>query len=249
MKNKKPQNRIKPTKQKRQPKPSARRGFSLPEVMVSVGMLATVIVASTSLLIRTSRSNSINANKITAYYLAQEGLELVRNIRDSNWLQGLSWRGELLGEAQLTKKALNKGTYIVDKRGLGKIRKNLTQIKNITVNNSDKLKNLAPWTLEETKCKLDKTTNKPNDSKCNNTKLYLYEIEDKKTKFYSHDKNLNQAKKTRESIFHRFIKIEKIKEDTLKLKITSVVAWNDESGGYKKLELETELTDWKQGPL
>jgi prepilin-type N-terminal cleavage/methylation domain-containing protein len=60
-------------------------GFTLIEVVialsvVTVGLLSTLVVANT-----TVRASDDNERKVTATNLAREGLELVRNIRDSNW--------------------------------------------------------------------------------------------------------------------------------------------------------------------
>lgn len=248
-----------PTHKERATAQTAREGFSLPEVMVSVGMLAAVIVASTSLLISTSRSNSINANRIMAYYLAQEGIELTRNIRDSNWLQGLSWRGKISEEAKLTKAGLDEGSYIIDKKGLGTIRSDLNTLKTTPANSSDDPKSLekfTPWTFEETKCALK--DGEPNQQ-CEKARLHIYEVPADKIKFYSHNTNLPQAKKIGESAFYRWIEIKDITgdeavvktndKDSLHFKLTSIVAWEDATGGYKSVEIETELTDWKQGPI
>ena len=60
-------------------------GFTLVEVIVavavvSIGILATVTVANV-----TVRAGTDNASRVTATNLAREGVELTRNVRDSNW--------------------------------------------------------------------------------------------------------------------------------------------------------------------
>jgi type II secretory pathway pseudopilin PulG len=60
-------------------------GFSLVEVIISVFLVAVGLIAVISLLSGTL-SNSIDSrNQVIAVLLAQEGTELVRNIRDNNW--------------------------------------------------------------------------------------------------------------------------------------------------------------------
>lgn len=64
--------------------------FTLVEIVavlfiVSVGLLGVV-----SLLIQNIRSQSINKNGVIAYQLAQEGIELIRKTRDTNWVNGIN---------------------------------------------------------------------------------------------------------------------------------------------------------------
>ena len=81
-------------------------GFSLMEVIISVAVIITALVASIALLSFSISGISTNKSKIIAVSLAQEGLEIVRNTRDSNWFfgntgpddgTGTDWR-EGLGE-------------------------------------------------------------------------------------------------------------------------------------------------------
>lgn len=79
-------------------KQSAEKGFTMVELVISVAVLTFGIVGVYeifwSLLLTTFNAS----NKLTAIYLAQEGLEIVRNIRDNNyrgnppspWNDGLS---------------------------------------------------------------------------------------------------------------------------------------------------------------
>lgn len=56
------------------------------EVIIAIFIL-TVAVAGSFILIQQSLANaSLNKSKLIAFYLAQEGIEIVRNIRDNNWL-------------------------------------------------------------------------------------------------------------------------------------------------------------------
>ncbi len=66
-------------------------GFTLVEVMVAVAVLSTGLIGAAN-LITYNISNSAKAiNKTIATNLAQEGIELTRNIRDTNWLSGVGW--------------------------------------------------------------------------------------------------------------------------------------------------------------
>lgn len=68
-------------------------GFSLTEVMIGIMILTIAIVAASSLLVGLVRTNENNLRTMQAYYFAQEGIEGVRNIRDTNWLHNRDWRG------------------------------------------------------------------------------------------------------------------------------------------------------------
>lgn len=65
-----------------------KNGFTLMEVMLSVSILSMGIVASFALISSSMARFSTSANKIIAINLAQDGLERVRNVRDTNWLKG-----------------------------------------------------------------------------------------------------------------------------------------------------------------
>ena len=65
-------------------------GFTLMEAVVAIFVIITGIVGVMTLITHTITSAQISKDRLTAAYLAQEGLEIVRNIRDGNWLEGRS---------------------------------------------------------------------------------------------------------------------------------------------------------------
>ncbi len=69
-------------------------GFTLLDVLIGMTILTIAIVSATSLLLSLMNSNKTVVNSLQAYYLAQEGLEAALNIRDSNWMHNLDWKGE-----------------------------------------------------------------------------------------------------------------------------------------------------------
>lgn len=71
------------------------KGFSLIEVMIGMTILTIAIVAATSILISLINSNKNITRTLQAYNLAQEGIEAVRNIRDTNWLNNLNYLGDV----------------------------------------------------------------------------------------------------------------------------------------------------------
>jgi type II secretory pathway pseudopilin PulG len=74
-------------------------GQSMLEAVVAIGIITTALSSALTLV-----SGSINAEKdsetrIVAGNLAREGVEVVRSMRDSNWLAGAAWDAGLSGAA------------------------------------------------------------------------------------------------------------------------------------------------------
>ncbi len=67
-----------------------RKGFTLIEIMIAITVVEIGIVGIYSAIWRSTASLYDVSSRFTAFYLAREGLELVRNIRDTNWLQQIS---------------------------------------------------------------------------------------------------------------------------------------------------------------
>ena len=62
------------------------RGFTIIELLISLFVLVIGILAAYSVAQLPISYTSVSVNQLTAAYLAQEGIEIVRNIRDTNWL-------------------------------------------------------------------------------------------------------------------------------------------------------------------
>lgn len=67
------------------------KGFTLIETVVAIFLLTTGLVGSFSLMQRITSFAAISSSQLTAAYLAQEGVEIIRNIRDTNYLEGSAW--------------------------------------------------------------------------------------------------------------------------------------------------------------
>lgn len=63
-----------------------KNSFTLLEVIIAITILTMAVGGSFILIQQTLIASSLNQSKLVAYYLTQEGIEIVRNIRDSNWL-------------------------------------------------------------------------------------------------------------------------------------------------------------------
>lgn len=63
------------------------KGFTLLETMIAIVVITVGAVSVMSLIHRATLGAQLASSRLVAAYLAQEGLEIVRNIRDSNWLE------------------------------------------------------------------------------------------------------------------------------------------------------------------
>jgi Tfp pilus assembly protein PilV len=70
---------------------SNNKSFTILEVILAIFILTVAVFASFSLIQQTVVGVSLNQSKLIAYYLGQEGIENIRNIRDTNWLNDRAW--------------------------------------------------------------------------------------------------------------------------------------------------------------
>ncbi len=89
------------------------------EVIAAVMIIAMGMIGVLSLVIQNVEAQYINKNVLIASGLAQEGLELVRNIRDNNWLTAgfdpiTGWK--LGAGAGTNSDIVQDGTYAIDYR-------------------------------------------------------------------------------------------------------------------------------------
>lgn len=68
--------------------PSFRRGQTLVELLTALFIIGLVLVGALALTNSNFRLEGIGAMRLTATSLAREGVELARNIRDTNWMKG-----------------------------------------------------------------------------------------------------------------------------------------------------------------
>jgi four helix bundle protein len=71
-------------------------GFTLLEVIAAIFILTVGIGSAFILISQTLSATSLAKERLIASYLAQEGIEIVRNIRDTNWLQFSPWDDGLI---------------------------------------------------------------------------------------------------------------------------------------------------------
>lgn len=68
------------------------KGSALMEVLISIFIITMGLTGSAMLIISAIHINSVNEDRIIALNLAREGVEAVRNIRDTNWM---SWSANI----------------------------------------------------------------------------------------------------------------------------------------------------------
>ncbi len=73
-----------------------KKGFTLLETLVALSILTSAVVGPLTLAFYSIRSAGLSQNQFTAFYLAQEALEYVKNQRDNNVLNGeANWLKDL----------------------------------------------------------------------------------------------------------------------------------------------------------
>jgi prepilin-type N-terminal cleavage/methylation domain-containing protein len=224
-------------------KTDKKKGFSLIEVMVAMSVIVLVVFSATNLLVSIIRSNTSNINTLVAYGLAQEGVEAVRNIRDSDWLLGASFQGVIGSRSSYRPwveelpSAFNKPSYYkIDFNNLG----DESQPSGLV--GAANLHSYAPWVLESISDNVDPAISDV-------TKLFKKEYTGSggETR-YTYDNPTGSV----ETPYHRYLEITRkqyLSEETVKkYRVVSVVAWQ-EFGRDRQVRIDTELTDWKKGQL
>ena len=62
-------------------------GFTLMEVLVAIFLITVGVLGAMAVVNQTTTFIQVTSSRLVAAYLAQEGIEIVRNIRESNFLK------------------------------------------------------------------------------------------------------------------------------------------------------------------
>jgi Tfp pilus assembly protein PilV len=74
------------------------KGFTIVESLVAIGMLLLAVTGAYGVAQQSLQHSQVAREQITAFYLAQEGIEAVKNLRDENFLNGsYVWDGGATG--------------------------------------------------------------------------------------------------------------------------------------------------------
>jgi prepilin-type N-terminal cleavage/methylation domain-containing protein len=73
------------------------KGFTLLESMVAIAIFSIGVSAAVFVITQSINVGTRTKNKIVAANLTQEGIEVVRNMRDRNWFAGRPWTEGISG--------------------------------------------------------------------------------------------------------------------------------------------------------
>ena len=197
--------------------------FTLVEVIIGITILTIVLVAIAVLTITAIRINRANINRLTSYYLAQEGLEGFRNMRDSNWAQNYSWNG---GDPFW-------GSDFTNVDGAGTFHETLYYVLDYEpeVTFTGLQMDGSPWRLQSPYLS--------SEDALSHAQLFWED---------GHYTHVNSASAV-PSFYSRYMEVTYDEgEGADRAQITAVVVWQ-ENGEDRSIEVSTELTDWKEGPL
>jgi prepilin-type N-terminal cleavage/methylation domain-containing protein len=68
-----------------------KKGFTLLEVIIAITIVTVGLVSVLGNIYQAVSYTSFSSSRLIALYLLQEGMEIVRNIRDENWLNNRDW--------------------------------------------------------------------------------------------------------------------------------------------------------------
>lgn len=86
-----------------------KHGFTVLEAVVGISIITMGLLGVSSLVVQNIQVQQVNRNYLIASMLAQEGIELVRNVRDENWItMGNEWDTDITD---------GDGTFIIDYYG------------------------------------------------------------------------------------------------------------------------------------
>jgi prepilin-type N-terminal cleavage/methylation domain-containing protein len=202
-----------------------KKGFTLPEVIIAISVLSMVLATATGILVSIIRTNSENLSKIVAYGLAQEGIEAVRNVRDSDWILGLDFSGA-------------KGSF--ESPWGAKLYDNVPKYFDLELNqnildclSASEVQNCVPFKLNY----LDGFDEKSwqNESL---TKVYQQDA----APFYF--QGTSESTTFTESRFSRYLKIEQHNIGEEIIRVSSVVKYIDDNGNDAEVVLTTDLSNW-----
>ncbi len=87
------------------------KGFTLVEGMVAISILSMAVTGPLVIAQKGISSAIYARDQITAFYLAQEAVEYIRNIRDTNRIQNIWWLRQFCGVSSCTQV---NDTYKID---------------------------------------------------------------------------------------------------------------------------------------
>lgn len=71
------------------------KGFTLLEMLISLVVISVGVLGVFSAISKFSQNTQLEKENLVAAYLCQEGIEIVKNRRDTNWITGAAWNAGL----------------------------------------------------------------------------------------------------------------------------------------------------------
>jgi len=94
-------------------------GFTILELMITISIFLAGILAIYGVAQQPLYFSSLFMSKFTASYLAQEGIENTRNIRDTNWINSLPWDAGLTNSQDTVFNKFTRSVTITPKTDSG----------------------------------------------------------------------------------------------------------------------------------
>lgn len=69
--------------------------FSIIEIIIVLFIISIGLIGILSLIVQNIQSQNYNQGNLVAYQLSQEGIEMIRRLRDSNWKNGQDFNADL----------------------------------------------------------------------------------------------------------------------------------------------------------
>jgi type II secretory pathway pseudopilin PulG len=243
---------------------SLKRAFTLPEVIISFSILVMVVTSAVGLLTVVIRTNSDNVNSLVANGLAQEGLEAVRFMRDSNALLGLDFDGT---KGTVLSQSLWGGLTADPAGGPRYFMLPANFEAGSAVCQTANLVDCRPVWLEELSAIDDSIWETFDNSVLEQISaiaaVYLLEnnVQDGGVGDSSNFRYFQLAEGevvpegSRQTQYSRLIRLEPLRSENVGtesgeilgdvLRVSSIVTWADANGRPRRLVLTTDLTDWK----
>lgn len=76
------------------------RGFTILELLAAILVIAIGVLSAYTVTQQIIAYTFSSASRLTGAYLAKEGIEIIRNIRDTNWLEGAYWRDGIFNTSE-----------------------------------------------------------------------------------------------------------------------------------------------------
>ncbi len=191
--------------------------------MVAIGVIMAAVFGASTLIITSITTGRVSQNRVEAANFAREGIEIVRSMRDSNWLK--------FEQNEKVEVPVGSGTFVIPswKTGLA--------VKSYIISYDTTL--FPQWTLIP-------CSNNP----CSDSQKTIFKVVNATQVIYTQSSSV--PANSSPTKYRRDIKLEQKNEGAAPVSlsnveyliVTSTVTWNDRTGA-KSLVAQTRLYDWK----